>query len=407
MAYGNWQRDYPQLGTTIVDDGVPAVNNNTASEYTVRTGTITPNFGSYNERNTALLPVNPFTLNRNCYYPDVGDMLARSNSTKIQYTGASFGTIVQPMDQCPWPTSDYLIQLSNRSDAKILEKLRNSKVNLMQVFAERKRTADLIGSNAVKIADAIRAIRRGDVQTAQRVLSMRFTRSQRARFNTEYVRGDSGGAISRLWLEAQYGWRPLLQDCYGAMETLAAAQIKEVRERVGSELGYKEMETDSQKEFFPGLHVYRNTETCRMKQAVWFETSGAVLSSLKETGITNPASVGWEIMPWSFVVDWFIPVGTYINSWDATLGLSFKRGYKTSFIETKSKRSVYARGLQIYSGYAYHGWTRASRTRCQVIRSRLISFPGNPIPVFKNPFSFERAANAIALLSQLFAKAKL
>lgn len=44
------------------------------------------------------------------------------------------------------------------------------------------------------------------------------------------------------------------------------------------------------------------------------------------TGISNPALLAWELLPWSFVIDWFIPVGDYLESLSAFDGFTFSGG---------------------------------------------------------------------------------
>jgi hypothetical protein len=34
----------------------------------------------------------------------------------------------------------------------------------------------------------------------------------------------------------------------------------------------------------------------------------------RSLGLLDPLSVAWEILPWSFVVDWFYPVGTFLDN---------------------------------------------------------------------------------------------
>jgi hypothetical protein len=37
------------------------------------------------------------------------------------------------------------------------------------------------------------------------------------------------------------------------------------------------------------------------------------LSALRQMGLGNPASILWERLPYSFVIDWFIPIGNYLE----------------------------------------------------------------------------------------------
>lgn len=48
----------------------------------------------------------------------------------------------------------------------------------------------------------------------------------------------------------------------------------------------------------------------------------ATLKSLAQCGISNPLLLGWELIPYSFVVDWLFPVGEYLSALDALNGTS-------------------------------------------------------------------------------------
>lgn len=44
-------------------------------------------------------------------------------------------------------------------------------------------------------------------------------------------------------------------------------------------------------------------------------------------GLLNPLSVAWELMPLSFVADWFLPIGSYLSGFDANLRFDVTSGY--------------------------------------------------------------------------------
>lgn len=46
-------------------------------------------------------------------------------------------------------------------------------------------------------------------------------------------------------------------------------------------------------------------------------------------GLTNPLEVTWELLPFSFVADWFLPIGDYVSILDSTLGYILKGGTNT------------------------------------------------------------------------------
>jgi hypothetical protein len=41
------------------------------------------------------------------------------------------------------------------------------------------------------------------------------------------------------------------------------------------------------------------------------------MSFERNLGLTDPLSVAWELIPYSFVVDWFVPIGTYLDNLNA------------------------------------------------------------------------------------------
>jgi hypothetical protein len=52
-------------------------------------------------------------------------------------------------------------------------------------------------------------------------------------------------------------------------------------------------------------HYRKYTILCELTEELSFE---------RQLGLLDPASVLWEITPYSFVVDWFVPFGTYLDN---------------------------------------------------------------------------------------------
>jgi hypothetical protein len=134
--------------------------------------------------------------------------------------------------------------------------------------------------------------------------------------------------------------------------------------------------------------------------SVMYAVSSPVANDLKKLGITNPALLAWELLPYSFVVDWFLPIGNYISSLDATLGLEFKFGYMTTYTKYVSTtilssnygpKNGYKRTIE--TGYQYNESVNVNRVP-------LTGFPAAPLPSFKNPLSSSHVASAMALILQ-------
>jgi hypothetical protein len=56
-------------------------------------------------------------------------------------------------------------------------------------------------------------------------------------------------------------------------------------------------------------------------------------------GFVNPAVIAWELVPFSFVVDWFVPVGNFLSQWTDFVGLSLQNGYttKSAYVESRER----------------------------------------------------------------------
>lgn len=290
--------------------------------------------------------------------------------------------------------------------ARCLRKLKDQKVNLAQAFAERKQTARLVTSNLIKVAKVGRALRHLDLAGASRALGVRRPSGR--------IRPES---VTDFWLELQYGWKPALSDIHGAMEALQERESKSevykacvtaartVKERLlfGPYLRYPLCDTGSTT--FSGRFWYeaRYEDTysafTRLDYVRDFSVSTDTLSEL---GFTNPLSLAWEVLPFSFVVDWSLPIGEYFNLFDADHGWSFKGGSTSTRAVRKGFHTVtgiQVQGLQNESGYAY-GSGRGRRVNFdRIVRS---AAPFVPLPSIDTRSSNLHVANGLALLSSAF-----
>jgi hypothetical protein len=110
-------------------------------------------------------------------------------------------------------------------------------------------------------------------------------------------------------------------------------------------------------------------------------------------------NLAWEVLPYSFVVDWFLPIGPYLetlSSWD---GLVFLDGFETQFTR-KNINGVISASFAYPAGGNYQTTVQGDYQAegIQLNRIKLTTFPAATFPTFKNPFSTGHALNAIALL---------
>lgn len=398
-------------GTSFIASGDTTITPyfGTVNLYIVdKFGINTPNFRAL-QKSKVTLPVNPYTLKREVHKGAVGAFTVRERDgdfypgTGTRYEGVVEDQIVQSDFQPVYFDSVEIAACDAIARNKILLKLKDQKINLAQAFAERKQTANLIASTATRLASMLVALRNGNLTAAAKALGVAALTGRKAKGFKRQYKSDVEGAAARALLEMRYGWQPLLNDVYGAAELLAQQHYGPPRGRAVSQhtirKGFRASKVVPLQYATEEFHQIEHTT----KYVIGFSIGNVGLQSLSSLGITNPALLLYELTPWSFVVDWFIPLGNWISTWDATFGLDFSHGSVTNVDKSDVDRQFAANNvMRTYS--VINGLARGSSKCLFISRGKLIQFPDNATPAFKNPFSTQHAQNAIALLQQTFLK---
>lgn len=413
MSYGTWNSVLTGASYSATKNPLGVVGPTVTTTGTVLTvttsrgGTLTPGFrrdkSGRLKQTFRAMPMNDFSFRRTVNNVATGSLLYAEYGVGPPgfYLTAYSGRIglVWGMN-APIPpalSSGEKTSVDWKATKKVLSKLQDMKVNLGQVYAERKRTADLISTNFIRMSGAAAMLRKGNFQGAARYLNVSLSRNVNGRLRQQY-RTSRADSLSSGWLEIQYGWLPLCSDIVGMAETLAQSQIREIRNRVAA----RDFRTQSRKTSFVSTFSYSDDEFTRyeVSYVLYYATENLALQSLSKAGIANIATVVWEVTPWSFVVDWALPIGSWIQALGASLGYSLEKGCKTIYEKRTVTRTSFASNVPYASGTIRNARGIAAQEIVNVDRYKLLTFPSLPFPSFENPYSFVRALNAIALLSQ-------
>lgn len=271
-------------------------------------------------------------------------------------------------------------------------KLKTSSVDFGVAYGERKQTMRLVGDNATRIAKAFTALKRGKTRKAMQELGISNKR-----------REPRGKNVTDKWLEMQYGAKPLYSDVYGACDAL------EKRNRDDWSVTAKAMRR-SVKDYGPVQSPYIYAATimaARVERSVFVRIDATpkneAIISLASMGVLNPLTVAWELTYASFVVDWFWPIGNWLDSLDATWGYEL-RGSSSSLL-VRADWTVGCVPVKT-SGSAKTISNFSTGTRKLVYLSRLTGVGGSipAIPRFKDPRSWSHMANGLALLASAFGR---
>jgi hypothetical protein len=303
-------------------------------------------------------------------------------------------TAYRPVDDHFWP-SQQSMQV-NQTLNKLLSKVKGHSFNLAVNLSQMGELSEMVSSNLGKLGSAVMALKHGDFSTAARCLGA-----------SPRVSKLKPSDISGRWLELQYGWLPSLSDTYQAAKAFHA-----ISDGPRSSRFTKRCPTQSSDAYYWSSSEFymkrKHTRTASYTVELYEEMGFA-----RQLGLVDPLSVIWENIPYSFVVDWFVPIGTYLDNLNQIPTLKGRwlvhSGYETQGpVEYKW---VDPNGLPLcgYHGYA-HRYSSVSIT--PVItgsyrwsnRSALASPPSVPSPdfVFGGAVHGNRIWNAISLASQRF-----
>jgi len=369
----------------------------------------TPNFTQL--KKAGKLPTNKFWFRKNLLSNIMGGFVFYPSSDPSSWTRFS-----GPVAAYPWTSmvdndiegvSDELrATIFNELSAKMLPNILDSKVNLAQAFGERKQTVSLIVSSINRLSKAFAHLKSGRLLSCFDVLSAGAPSLKEMR--TFAQRGRSMNFFDRAsvtWLEITYGWKPLVSDIYGAFEAIVDAYIRPPQRKV--KVSWK-TDAEWQSTFRAGLSdaiFVKDSHTLDVKarMSCEFAIRNELLLSGAQLGLTNPALLAWELMPYSFVVDWALPIGNYLQSLNATDGLEFVNGtWSFKYVRTRSTTASGRRSNGFNGDWTYEGSANGAQVKLEVFRDRLSAFPGNPLPAFKNPFSYPHVFSALSLLQTTF-----
>lgn len=279
-----------------------------------------------------------------------------------------------------------------KAELQALLKLKNQRFNAGVALGESRQLAHHIGSTASKIAKSYSALRHGKWKKAGKYLGLNL-KSQPGH-----------------WLELQYGWKPLLSDVHGAAEALSQRNdvgdwVTTVKASVSRTVTVADDFSVSGSSSGPYYARRRSDFYGTYVRLDYKPSSFDYLHIPAALGLTNPASVAWELVPFSFVVDWFTPVGDWLSALDATLGFTFLSGTRS----TIRRRTGTYRSADAYSHYwvssgqkrYMSGDASAGLYQVELDRTLYASSP-MPAPRMKNPVSVGHMANGLGLLYQVF-----
>lgn len=336
----------------------------------------------------------------------------------------------QGMRYSGWTSNDDIILLN-----RLIDKIKGSDFNASVFLGEGRQTLGLIADSAIRIRKALHHLHKGDIAgTARSLLEGTSRRPHKPYATMGQVASASKKVLANNWLELIYGWLPLLSDAHDAAQQLAhyLSEPLEMKyntsltrgwegktlQYVGMTTTGKSPDTKNVYRFFDSYFMSKRTD----RLTIYIKEKPSVIAQL---GLNDPMPVLWELTPWSFVADWFIPIGQYLSARGLTSLVAgtyqksvFQVGKNTPPVYWSNSNGATPPGKAAYRrelpnrvkwdppGGSYGGENRASSYYVFYTRSAPSEEPpAVPLPSFKplsKAASWIHCANAVALLVQQF-----
>jgi hypothetical protein len=214
-------------------------------------------------------------------------------ATNHAFTELANTVRVSPDFWVPWTVQDEYKLL-----AKLLEKVKGHSFNVGVSLAEVDKLSEGVISTIKTVGLGFGDLAKGNFSSFARRFgaSPPSPRAQRSLTTKDF---------SGRFLEMRYAWEPTIQDTFEAAKAFEALS-NGPRQVVIKATHRKKL----------GLYIptnYARSRASALRSKTYTYEAYEELSAFRQMGLANPASILWERIPYSFVIDWFIPIGTYLE----------------------------------------------------------------------------------------------
>lgn len=289
--------------------------------------------------------------------------------TNLRYDGDWMSTSFGPLadwnwttiyDRFPLPFSEN--SLVNKAKIEALNRVEPAKSQSLVTALEAHKSINMLLKRTKVLAQAIELIKstkhpRG---VKVRLLDRMFPGKRTIRYPRKVVRWDHDGSpivrrngkpdiryahpptmklqkdklseAAQLWLEYRYGWTPLVLDIVDTLKAIHAADLrKELLPRAVRKYASGQAQQDysvvtSQSADLQGpmtANVVAN-HSVEVKAYVLYswDVPGGMVQRFNDFGAFDVPRAIWEIVPWSFVIDWFVPIGDFLGALSPKIGVT-------------------------------------------------------------------------------------
>jgi len=284
----------------------------------------------------------------------------------------------------PWTANDDIGLLG-----KLRDKIFGEGFNMLVFLGEGRESLGTITESARRIYQSFKFLKQGRIGAAAETLVNGKPRKGGTKINRKQVTEEW---LASNWLQLKYGWEPLVSDIYAAAAHFAYMQSRDQTQTFvrGSKKNWvpKSLSTGYTHDGYGFFGKRIKAKVTR-------------INKVAALGLTNPASLVWEKLPYSFVFDWVIPLGAYLDA------LNLDRSLTGLYVISSKLQVGVNKFEQVRTApnpgvdYSIYDTITAPRTYIDVQRtvSTNLSVPLPVVKPWEKVSSFIHCVNALALMT--------
>lgn len=309
------------------------------------------------------------------------------------------------------PSSFLYLNVTSMALSDLLSKVREGKTNLAVDLAEMSQTRRMLKNVFLfyrRLQNGPVVLRKG--ANPRRIINGRPQYFSGARWKSVSAR-DLAHFSAAEYLGFVYGWSPLMSSIFESAVTIMSHNARSDYEIF---VGRGKDRSDSTVDYWPPgsslPHTGKRTDksSVRCKYVCSYNvkpTAGTLLTGLTSL---NPLTVAWELVPYSFVVDWFVNVSDYMQNletawlWANRFGggymtITYRTSVEIDYHDAEVVAGPYYPGSYWRWGYGAYGVS----VRTYKSRQILASAPYQSIPVIRTDLGAGRMRHAAGLIAEI------
>lgn len=287
---------------------------------------------------------------------------------------------------------------------RLLDKIDNQTFDLGAILAESAETSKYIASRGLQVAKFATSLLSGNIPGALRAagLSPDKIRRRVKKAKREGRGMHAASSLSAAWLEYNFAIRPLVSDISVASQLYS--DPTEVLRKINLTVTASSRMDDSTtyKNIKFGGDSIRYSVQANRRMSVTYSIVDAGEVANKALGLNAPLASAWELVPFSWVIDYVVNVGDFLRLSNATDGLAFSHGYVSTKVNEKAVYSYSSSGSAERNNVRYQNTLRHRYTGNVEFyeRNPTTSFP-TPKIVVDPTLSLRQTSYLAALSTQL------